>query len=58
LRWLTDSLADIVDKVAFMADRSSFPADIARMAEDEAHDLWGLPRPTRPSLMSYLFDKK
>ena len=41
-----------------MADRSSFPADIARMAEDEAHDLWGLPRPTRPSLMSYLFDKK
>ncbi len=59
LRWLTDSLADIVDKVAFMAERSSFPAeDIARIAENEAHDLWGLTRPKRPSLLSSLFDEE
>ena len=57
LRWLTDSLADIADKVAYMVDRSGFPAkDIAHLAEDEAHELWGLELPKRPSRLSFLTD--
>ena len=43
LRWLTDSLSAIADRVNYMSDRSGFPADgIARMAQNEAHALWGL----------------
>lgn len=55
LRWLTDSLADIVGKVAYMMNRGGFPAaDIAQMAQDEAHELWGLEPPKRSSVMDYL----
>jgi len=46
LRWLTDSLAAIADKVNYMSDRSGFPADdIVRFAQSEAHALWGLEPP-------------
>lgn len=55
LRWLTDSIAEILNKVAYMTDRSGFPAkEIAHLAEYEAHEFWGLEPPKSPDLIDYL----
>jgi len=52
LRWLTDSLSAIADKINYMSDRSGFPAeDIARIAQNEAHSLWGLEPPQEPDFL-------
>lgn len=57
LRWLTDVLSVIADKVAYMIDRSGFPADdIAHMAQDEAHALWGLPAPIKRQSLKDVVD--
>lgn len=53
LRWLSDNLSIIVDKIAYMIDRSGFPADnISHAAEDQANALWGLPAPSRRHYLS------
>ncbi len=58
LRWLTDSIAEILNKVAYMYDRGEFPAnDIARMAEYDAHEFWGLEPPKGTDVIEYLTGK-
>ena len=58
LRWLTDVLSVVADKVAYMIDRSGFPADdIAHLAQDEAYALWGLPAPTQRRSLKDVVDR-
>tara|TARA_R110000850_G_scaffold13518_5_gene43740 strand:- start:322 stop:993 length:672 start_codon:yes stop_codon:yes gene_type:complete len=58
LRWLTDSLSAIAERVNYMSDRSGFPADqIARMAQNEAHALWGLEPLKEPDFPEGFFDE-
>ena len=58
LRWLTDSIAEILNKVAYMCDRSEFPAkNIAELAEREAHEFWGLEPPKGTDVIDYLTGK-
>ena len=58
LRWLTDSLSNILDKVSYMVNRGGFPAsEIAQIAEDDSHQLWGLEPPKRPNAIDYLLGK-
>jgi hypothetical protein len=46
LRWLTDLLSIILDKVYYMIDRSGFAADdITYEAQDETCALWGVQPP-------------
>jgi len=57
LRWLTDSLCAIANKINYMADRNSFPAeDIAWLAKCEAHELWGLAPPEKKDFLDSFFD--
>tara|TARA_R110002051_G_C8731067_1_gene497869 strand:- start:1519 stop:2190 length:672 start_codon:yes stop_codon:yes gene_type:complete len=57
LRWLTDSLAAIANRINYMSARSGFPAeDIARLAQFEAHALWNLKPPAEPDFLESFFD--